>query len=257
MKSCQLLIAVVVTCVLCMAAKTEAASISISIDGVNSPPVPLEEVPKPGGGSVFIIGSEEEPFMFETANGRVILGGELDPDPSILFGGLTFDFGAPSVFSFTFILPLSPTVTNPSFVKDSFSGSVTNAAGSGVTVTALAPPAGIPTDGDGITEMQVYTLSDDGGVTWKNVGLDLGPTAIIPLPVGDSDVYGSFNEGFISTIAGGAWTHMRADVNFSLSGDGDVFSFNGAKLLVPEPGALAMLLVSLVMCCLGRRLVVR
>ena len=256
MKSWQLLVAVVLVFFSFMVVGTEAASISIAIDGVNSPPVPLKVVPKPGGGNVFLTGEDGEGFRFENAGGRVILGGELDPDPSIIFGGLAFDFGAPSTFSYSFILPLAPIVTNPTYVKDSFSGSVTNAAGSGVTVTALAPPAGIPTDG-GVTEMQVFTLSDDGGVTWKNVGLDLGPTVTVTLPVGDSGLYGSFNEGFISTIAGGPWTHMRADVNFRLTGSGDVFSFNGAKFLVPEPGTLVLLLVSLGICCISRRAALR
>jgi hypothetical protein len=134
---------------------------------------------------------------------------------------------------------------------------VTNAAGGGVTVTALPPPAGMPVDGDRFTEVEVYTLSDDGGLTWKNVGLDLMPTTVVPLPVGNSGLTGDFNEGPIPTIAGGPWTHMRADVNFSLTGGGDIFTFNGAKTLVPEPGTLALLVLSLGVCSLGRRSLVR
>jgi hypothetical protein len=222
-----------------------AATVTLSIDGVNSPAIPLQEVPKPGGGSIFLIGEDGEGFTFENSNGRVELGGELDPDPVIGFGAFVQDFGVASDFSFSFVLPLSPLVSNPSFVKDSLSGSVTNAAGPGVTVTALSPPVGIPTDGDGITEMEVFTLSDDGGVTWKNVGLDLGPTVPVPLPVGDSGAYGSFNEGLISTISGGPWTHMRADINFRLSGGSDIFTFNGAKTLVPEPGTLVLSLLAI------------
>jgi hypothetical protein len=50
---------------------------------------------------------------------------------------------------------------------------------------------------------------------------------------------------------------MRADVNFSLSGGGDVFTFNGAKTLIPEPGTLVLVSASLALCCLSRRLAVR
>jgi hypothetical protein len=46
---------------------------------------------------------------------------------------------------------------------------------------------------------------------------------------------------------------MRADVNFRLTGGGDIFTFNGAKLLVPEPGTLGLLLVALAMCGFRRR----
>jgi hypothetical protein len=133
---------------------------------------------------------------------------------------------------------------------------VTNgSAAGGVTVTAVAPPVGIPVDGDGVAEIQVFTLSDDGGVTWKNVGLDAGPTTFTPLGSFASGFYGAYNQGFIPTIAGGPWTHMRADVNFMLSGGGDIFTFNGAKVLVPEPGTLMLSLLAIVVACgCGRRI---
>lgn len=257
MKRWQLTIAVVVVgC--CAVANLHAATITVSIDN-DSTSVPVREVTKNNGGTLFVIGDvEDEAFIFETANGRIVLGGSLDPDPAIQFVGAAFDFGAPSSFGFTFILPLAPPFSNPSFVFDSFSGSVTNGpAPGGVTVTALAPPPGVPDDGDGVVEMQVFTLSDDGGATWKNVGLDNGPSAFIPLGAFNSGLYGMFNQGPIATIAGGPWTHMRADINFMLSGGNDVFTFNGAKVLVPEPGTLFMALGSLVALCLASTSTVR
>jgi hypothetical protein len=76
----------------------------------------------------------------------------------------------------------------------------------------------------------------------------------VPLPVGGSGLTGDFNEGPIPTIAGGPWTHMRADINFRLSGGGDIFTFNGAKILVPEPGAIVLVLLSFGgLCALRRR----
>lgn len=235
----------------------EAATVTISIDG-NSVSAPLEMVAKPGGGNMFFIGTEDDGYTHTTAGGSVQLFGALDPDPSIIFGGVAMDFGAPSTFGISIILPLSPTISGASRVLDSFAGSVTNGPApqvdGGVTITALPPPAGVPVDGDGMTEMQVFTISDDGGSTWKNVGLDLGLTEFIALAPTNSASSTAYNEGFIPTIAGGPWTHMRADLNFSLSGGGDVFTFNGAKVLIPEP-ATAMLgaLAGLVLCTLRRR----
>jgi hypothetical protein len=160
------------------------------------------------------------------------------------------DLGNPSTFVFTFVMPLAPQVTNPSLVFDSFTGGVTNGPANGdVTVTAVLPPPGIGQDGDGNLEMQVFSLSDDGGVTWKNVGLDQGPTTVIPLPGNNSGFYGAYNQGYIPTIAGGPWTHMRADVSFQLSGFGDIFTFSGAKVLVPEPASLILTMLAFGSLC--------
>lgn len=255
----------VLASVVCTLASVEAATLQVNIDD-QTRDVPLRyvedfgtvNVPDLGrsvllgaGGGYYVIGNEDGvPWSWQTAEGKITIGGSLDPDPSLLFGSVAFDFGAPSSFGFTFILPLAPTVSNPSNVSDSFSGSVTNGpfpqADAGVTVTALAPPPAIPVDGDGITEMQVFTLSDDGGLTWKNVGLDVGVTESIPLAPSSSGLTSTYNMGPISTIAGGPWTHMRADINFRLSGGGDIFTFNGAKILIPEPSA-----VLLALTCLG------
>jgi hypothetical protein len=48
---------------------------------------------------------------------------------------------------------------------------------------------------------------------------------------------------------------MRADVNFRLSGGGDLFTFNGAKVLtpVPEPGTVLLALMPLAALCCRRR----
>jgi hypothetical protein len=220
-------------------------------------PCPVYYTHGTDGKAVYIIGysDDDQGYTWETPEGNVTLKGVLDPDPIMNFGGAVIDFGAPSNFSFVFTLPLTAQGT---LVRDSFSGSVTNAAGAGVTVTALAPPVGIPEDGDGITEVQVYTLSNNNGATWNNVGLDLMPTTVVsPLGVGNTASTGDFDEGPIPVIAGGPWTHMRADVNFRLTGGGDIFTFSGVKALVPEPSALALLAMSLGMYCFNRRRSVR
>jgi hypothetical protein len=270
MKSWPVLVAVITIQVSCFLANLRASSLplqlTVSIDGQESPPVDCYFEPASDGyGGKWIIGQPgygewEWGVGDENGDGGSIkLSGALDPDPSILFGSVAFDFGAPSAFGFTFVLPLAPLFPNPSNVSDSFSGSVTNgSAGGGVTVTALPPPVGIPVDADGVTEMQVYTLSDDGGATWKNVGLDVGVTETVsPLAPFASGLTTSYNEGPIPTIAGGPWTHMRADINFMLSGGGDFFTFNGAKILVPEPGTLLLAALCLGVFGLSRRAAVR
>jgi hypothetical protein len=248
MKRWHLLFAIVFIASFCAVVRLDAATIAVSID--NEAPVVAPVHFADGEWRIGTPGNER--FVHQTAQGKIELVGALDPDPSIFFNGTVTDFGAASSFSFSFVLPLAPVVNNPSFVSDSFAGSVTNVAGSGVTVTALAPPPGIPVDGDRFTEVEVFTLSDDGGVTWQNVGLDLMPTTAVPLGLGGSGVIGPFAEGPIATIPGGPWTHMRADVNFGLTGGGDIFSFSGAKTLVPEPGTLGLLLLALATCCMGR-----
>jgi hypothetical protein len=226
-------------------------TLSVKIDDGETQSIPVAWVPDSGrkSGGIFLIGGSEQGFEYSDGENMVSLAGGLDPDPVMAFGGAVFDFGAPSTFSFTFIMPLAPIFPNPSFVFDSFSGSVVNGPAAGdVTVTALAPPLGFPVDpdGDGDLEIQVYSLSDDGGSTWKNVGLDAGPTMVFPLGASNADVYPTINQGFIPTTLGGPWTHMRADINFGLSGGGDIFTFSGRKVLVPEPGTLGVLALSFI-----------
>ena len=234
-------------------ASARAAMIDVAI-GDQESEAPVHRQVGDNGNEVYVIGTPQtEVWEWETAEGRVRLEGILDPDPSVEFALAVTDFGAPSIFGFTFILPLAPVFPNPSVVFDSLAGAVTNGAtAGGVTVTALAPPAGIPVDADGIPELQVYTLSDDGGLTWKNVGLDAGPTTVVPLGSFASGTYGAFNQGPIATIPGGPWTHMRVDLSFSLTGDGDAFVLSGAKVLVPEPGTVLLALFAAVALCCSR-----
>jgi hypothetical protein len=233
-------------------------TLSVKIDNGETQSIPVAWVADAGrkSGGIFLIGGSEDGFEYNDGENAISIAGGLDPDPVMAFGGAVFDFGAPSTFSFTFIMPLSPLVPNPSLVFDSFSGSVVNGPTAGnVTVTALAPPFGpVDPDGDGDLEIQVYSLSDDGGATWKNVGLDAGPTMVFPLGASNADVYPTINQGFVANPAlGGPWTHMRADINFGLSGGGDIFTFSGRKVLVPEPGTLCILALGLVAGALVRR----
>jgi hypothetical protein len=189
--------------------------------------------------------------------GTIQVSGVLDEDPQIVYASGVTDIGNPSSFGLSFILPLVPDRTNPQTVQDSFAGGVTNGVGNGnVTVTALPSPGGEPADSDGIVpEVMKYWLSDDNGATWTNVDMDAGPTAVIPAGPSVSTSYGVFNQGPLPAPVGGPWTHMRVDLDFSLSGGGDKFNFTGSAIIIPEPGALLLALVGMAVAAgFGRRM---
>jgi len=183
----------------------------------------------------------------------------LDPDPVITYGTTVTDTGAPSAFSVIYQQPITPTLA-PGTATASLQGGTTNGGGAPgqVTVTPTAPPAGISVDSDGIPEIAVYSLSTNGGATWLNVGLDLGP-AFSSDPTKVTDTYGVFNTGSVPGPAGaGSYDTMRVDVNFQLSGGNDRFQYSGnATILeesnVPEPATAGQLALGLLGFGLIRR----
>jgi hypothetical protein len=175
----------------------------------------------------------------------------LDPDPAMTFGTTVLDTGAPSVFSVIYQQSIVPTAA-PGTATASLQGGTTNGGGAPgpVTVTPTSPPAGISTDTDGTPEIMVYSLSTNGGTTWLNVGLDLGP-AFSSNPSLVSDTYGPFNPSSVAGPAGsGNYDTMRVDVNFQLSGGNDRFQYSGNATIVeegnvPEPATGAQLALGL------------
>ena len=157
----------------------------------------------------------------------------------IIYASSVIDFGAPSSFGFIFSQGIVATPA-PGTASHTYSASATDRTpgptGS-MTVTPLAPPAGIPVDTDGMPEVSVYTLSTNGGVTFLNAQLDLGPLLVVG---GTSAVHGPFNPASVAGPAGsGSYDVMRVDVNFSLTGGNDAYTFNGEANSVPEPAVLA------------------
>jgi len=154
-------------------------------------------------------------------------------DPFISYSTAVIDLGDPSTFNFTFNSPINPLVAGPNLVRSSMSLSATDGGSDGVTITALAPPALIPVDSDGITELQVTTVSD--GSVQNNIGLDLGgPGETFP-PSSQSAVWGPFNEGSISgPVSGTGWNSLQLDINFQGSGGGDIYTLSGrSDVIVP------------------------
>jgi hypothetical protein len=179
-----------------------------------------------------------ESYYYSGPEGQISLNLEMDPDPTLSYGIAVIDFAGPSAFGFSFGLPIVPTAA-PGIVTHSESSSTTDANGGGTPVTALPPPGGIPVDIDGVTEQFVYTLSQNGGVTFLNAGLDIRPSFVGASP---SDSQAAINLGPIAGPAGaGFYDFMRVDVNFSMAGGSDAYTFNGFATVVPEPATAALL----------------
>jgi hypothetical protein len=180
-----------------------------------------------------------------TEEARITISAVLDPDPQIVFAITVVDMGAPSSFGFLLTQPITPT-TAPSVVSSVLSGSTTAPDPAGITVTALPPFAGVPVDADAITEIMVFNLSQNGGISLSNAGIDLGPSFSGPQ---GSATYGGFLGGPIAGPSGsGSYDFMRVDVTFALTGGGDIFGATGCASVgspgcipAPEPGAALLL----------------
>jgi hypothetical protein len=225
-------------------AGTIAPSIEIMLDGAPvGNVVPVED---PSTGIWYV-----ESYNWSSSEAQISLSISLDPDPQIVYAIAVTDFGAASVFGFSFGLPIIPTAA-PGIVTHSQSSSTTDANGGGTPVTALPPPGLIPVDGDLVTEQFVFTLSQNGGIAFLNAGLDIRGSFVGASP---SDTQAAINLGPIAGPAGaGTYNFMRVDVNFSMAGGGDAYTWNGIATVVPEPGTAALLGLGLGgLALIGRR----
>jgi hypothetical protein len=94
-------------------------------------------------------------------------------------------------------------------------------------------------DGDGIGEVQVASLSSGGPLV--NMGVDVGPLSTNSGPVGAHYAYPPapatlYSAGPVAGPAGGPWTSISVTAAFGLSGGGDIAALSGlASVAVPEP----------------------
>jgi hypothetical protein len=155
-------------------------------------------------------------------------GVQLNPDPSIAYGFSVIDFGAPSVFGFSFATPIVPTGFPGTQVAGSISGGLTDFTDNGV---AIAPTIG--------TDIQVNSTSATGlGGPWINMGVDVGAAFSDPglaTGIARSHTYPAENLGLIPGPAAGPYNALKVDLNFSLSGAGDIASLTGSASIIDAP----------------------
>ena len=160
------------------------------------------------------------------------LPGPRDASAAMAYGIAVTDFGAPSVFSFSFSMPITldagPTVANASLV-----GGMTDFTGNGV---------GVSTTG-GFTTLQSSYVSAPN----TNIGVDVGGSQSYGAgPAGSHYTYGPQAVG---PVAGGdlsGFTTLNMDLRFLASGGGDVIVLTGFTeiTVIPAPASLALLGVS-------------
>jgi hypothetical protein len=174
----------------------------------------------------------------------VELTGFLNPDPSIAYGIAVVDFGAPSVFGFSFGTPITP-VGSPNTVNGSIVGGLTDFSGNGVSMT----PTG------------AFLQSASVGFPLTSMGVDVGPAFLAPAgPPGAFHTYGPFAAGPFLGPGPGPWTFLTVSAGFALSGDSDVAALTGFASIdesgttpVPEPTTLTLVVMGVGTALLRRR----
>lgn len=179
-------------------------------------------------------------------------GGNLDPYINYAMAVKNTSAGS-LIFNQSVIAPVSPTLSGANLVKASVSGGLTDATGNGVRINP-APRSGIPQDGDGTDELQLFLLSSDG-LTWSNAGVDVGlPETEAGAP--NSYTYGVYHDGYLTPVGGpiGAWNWMQLRTRFSLTGNDDTAAINGYAFItadtpgpqpVPEADSYAFLAIGM------------
>jgi len=150
---------------------------------------------------------------------------------SIAYGIAVVDFGAPSVFGFSFVVP-TVSIGSPNVVNASIAGGLTDFSGDGVSMNPI---------GANIQSSWV-------GMPLTNMGVDVGPAFAggtgIP---GAFFSYGPYVGGPQPGPGPGPWTLLGVDAFFGLSGNGDIAALTGFSSIeestapVPEPASLLLL----------------
>lgn len=160
-----------------------------------------------------------------------------DPDPEIFHTGNVFDIGAANTFGFVIQQGIVPHAA-PGVVHDQV-GSFTDGGNGSVPVSYVAPPVGISQDAS-LDELFIYSLSNNGGASWQNAGIDL-VAGFIGIPTAGSSGTRPTEEEAGGSPGAGPFDAMRLDVNFGLEGSNDRYTWNGAAVVIPEPSTLVLL----------------
>jgi hypothetical protein len=168
--------------------------------------------------------------IVKTEEGQVTFtdGVQFNTDPSIAYGFAVIDFGAPSVFGFSFATPIVAT-PSPTLVASTLVGGLTDFTDNGISLTPGGP------------DVQVNSVSSSGiGGPYVNMGVDLGAafaapsTGVLPA-IPHAYPYGPFIEGLIPGPAGGPWDALKVDIFFGLSGAVDIAALTGSATIIDAP----------------------
>jgi len=151
-----------------------------------------------------------------------------DPSRSVAYGIAATAQNGPENFSFTFQGPISIEPNVPNTVTASIVGGLTDFTGDGVSFT--------PTAGPKVQRSYLYN-------PYTGMGVDVGD-AYSHGPGTPGALY-AYNPGLAGPIPGpvGAWTDMELNLDFQLSGNGDIAAMTGYARIdpIPEPATAALL----------------
>jgi len=193
-----------------------------------------------GGASFSAVADTEGYFDFFDAVGadgvsNVALGGKLDPFMTYGYDTRN-DLTAAQIYSYTFGMPLIPTVSGPNTMTASLALTLT----SGLGTSQINPLAG------GV--IQRVRLSDDGGLTLTDVPL-LALGGVVAAAAADSTAY-SVSAGPIAGPVGN-WDYMEIYGRFTLTGGSDVVGLSGRAEIVPVPEPSTWALMFAGLACVG------
>ena len=154
-------------------------------------------------------------------------------DPDLSYGYFAKNnTGLTQAYTFTIGETIVPPVGSPAQVYADVGASLTNPSGS-ITIA----PTGTN------TAIQSFMLSADGGATFSNAGVGVGPAYTTDTP--NTSLYGVYSA--TADAPAGTWNYMQIVTQFTLTPDKDVASISGSASIaaVPEPESYAMLLAGL------------
>jgi hypothetical protein len=181
--------------------------------------------------------------------------GAANVDPFMTYG-LTARNATNAVQTYTFSYGESivPPLTGAYQLYSDIAGSITNAVSG---TTARISPVVADLDGDLLPEVQTLNLSTDGGVTFVNAGVDVGPDFETTTVSGSTSygVYSSQKTGMLGT----AVDYWRFDTEFTLTPGRDAVALSGFAEIaaIPEVSTSSLFLGLLALAAAGYRKVSR